>query len=114
VAGIGAVADLEENPVGVLQVLDRLLGLPELEIESAEVVQELADVRLVGELLVLRLGALRVRAGKHPVPGALGDERSLEIVVSDRAPVVQALCELERALDVLTRRFPVALASVAA
>src|SRR6187431_2296171 len=113
VAGIGAVADLEENPIGVLEVLDRLLGLPELEIESAEVVQELADVRLVGELLVLRLGALRVRAGEHPVPGALGDERCLEIVVGDGAPVVQALSELERALDVLARRFPVALAPVA-
>src|SRR5580765_2615732 len=114
VAGVGVVADLEENPVGVLQVLDRLLGLPELEIESAEVVQELADVRLVGEFLVLRLGALRVRAGEYPVPGALGDERCLEIVVGDGAPVVQALGELERALDVLARSFPVALAPVTA
>src|SRR6185503_8323239 len=58
VAGVGVVADLEENPIGVLEVLDRLVGLPQLEIESAEVVQELADVRLVGQLLVLRLGAL--------------------------------------------------------
>src|SRR6187200_1704227 len=114
VAGVGVVADLEENPIGVLQVLDRLVGLPQLEIESAEVVQELANIRLVGQLLVLRLGALRVRAGEHPVPGALSDERSLEIVVGDRAPVVQSLGELERALDVLPRGFPVALASIAA
>src|SRR6185295_3421991 len=47
-------------------------------------------------------------------PGTLGDERCLEIVVGDGAPVVQALGELERALDVLARSFPVALAPVTA
>src|SRR6185312_7541492 len=114
VAGVGVVADLEENPIGVLEVLDRLVGLPQLEIESAEVVQELADVRLVGQLLVLRLGALRIRAGEHPVPGALGDERSLEIAVGDPTAPLSSLGELERALDVLPRGFPVALAPVAA
>src|SRR6185503_16532603 len=114
VAGIGVIADLEENPIGVLEVLDRLFGLSKLEVESAEVVQELADIRLVGELLVLRLGALRVRTSEHPVARALGDQRSLEVVMSDRAPVVQAFCELQRTLDVLARGFPVALAPIAA
>ena len=45
---------------------------------------------------------------------ALGDERGLKVVVGDRAPVVEALGELECALDVLAGGFPVTLPPVAA
>ena len=52
VAGVDVVPDLERDPEGVLQVGLGLLGLPEQEVEPAEVVQELADVGLVRDLLV--------------------------------------------------------------
>ena len=80
----------------------------------AEVVQQPADVRAVGELLVLRLRLLGVRAGEHPVPVALGEHRRLEVGLAEGARVVHRLGELERALDVLARRLVVALAAVAA
>ena len=50
-----------------------LLGLAEQELEAAEVVQQPPDVAAVGQLLVLRLRPLRVRAREHPVAVALGD-----------------------------------------
>src|SRR6185503_17217285 len=93
---------------------DRLLRLAELEVEAAEIVEQLADVGLVGELLVLGLRALGIRAGEHPVPRALRDQRSLEIVVGDRSAVIQAFGELERPLDVFAGSLPVALTAVAA
>ena len=48
------------------------------------------------------------------MPGALGDERRLEVRVGHLAAVVDALGELERVLDVLARGLEVALAAVAA
>ena len=97
-----------------LSRLDRLLGLAEQEVEAAEVVRQLADVRLVGELLVRGTCALGVRAGEQPVALALGDERRLEVGGADRAAVVQRLGQLERALDVFARGLVVALAALAA
>ena len=107
-------ADLERDRERVLQVLDRLLGLAEQELDAAEVVQQPADVRAVGELLVLRLRLLGVRARKHPVAVALGEHRRLEVRLSEGTCVVHRLGELERALDVLARGLVVALAPVAA
>ena len=46
--------------------------------------------------------------------GALRDERRLEVRVGHLAPVVDALCELERMLDVLASGFEVALPAMAA
>ena len=111
---VGRRARVEEDAEGVLELLDRLLRLAEQEVEPAEVVQQLADVGLVGELLVLALRALRVRPREQPVAVALGDQRGLEEDVGDGAPVVQALGELERALDVLAGGLPVALPAIAA
>src|SRR5947207_198759 len=75
---------------------------------------ELADVRAVGERLVRAAGALGVRAGEDPVALAVGDERRLEERVPDGARIVGVLRELERALDVLARRFVIAHAPPAA
>ena len=107
-------SDLERDREGVLQMLDRLLGLAEQELEPAEVVQQAADVDAVGELLVLVLRPLRVRAREHPVAAALGEHRGLEVRLAERATVLQRVGELERALDVLARSLVVALAPVAA
>ena len=71
-------------------------------------------LRAVGELLVLRLRLLGVRAGEHPVPVALGEHRRLEVRLAERAGVVHRLCELERALHVFARRLVVTLTAVAA
>ena len=72
------------------------------------------DVALVVQLLVERLGALGVVAGEHPVTGALGDQRGLEIAVRGHAAVADGLRELERPLGVLARGLEVALAAMAA
>src|SRR5439155_16570280 len=58
--------------------------------------------------------ALGVRAGQDPVALPVGDDRSLEVDVRGRALVVQALGELERALDVLPRGLEIPAPSVAA
>ena len=97
-----------------LQVVDRLLGLPEQEVQPAEVEHQPTDVALVVELLVERLRLLRVVARDDPVAHPLGDERRLEVGVRDDAAVVHALGELERGLDVLARCLEVALAAPAA
>ena len=107
-------SDLERDRERVLQTLDRLLGLAEQELEPTEVVQQPADVRAVGELLVLRLRPLGVGAREHPVAVALGEQRRLEVGLAERPRVVHRLGELERALDVLARGLEVALPAVAA
>src|SRR5439155_12132950 len=71
--GVRLAADLERDAEGLLQERLRLVGLAEQEVEAAEVVQQPADAPPVGELLVVRLRALRVRAREHPVALALGD-----------------------------------------
>ena len=68
----------------------------------------------MGDLLVERLGLLRVRARQNPAALALGDERRLEVRLRHRVAVVDRVRELERALDVLAGRLEVALALVAA
>ena len=68
----------------------------------------------VGELRVRLPRALRVRPRENPVALAIGDERSLEVRDADRARVVDALRELERALDVVARGLVVALPAPAA
>ena len=88
--------------------------MPEEEIDAAEVVHQPAEVLPVGQLLVNRTGALRVRAGKDPVALAVGDDRSLEEHVRRRLAVVQPFCELERTLDVLARGLEITTPAVAA
>src|SRR5213592_4501124 len=94
-------------------MLDRLLGLTEVEVQAAEVVEQPADVSLVVDLLV-GLCALRVVARLDPVPHPLADKRSLEERIRGLPRIVERLCELERALDVLARCFEIALAPIAA
>src|SRR6266545_188113 len=77
--GVGIVPEVESDAEGLLEMRDSLLRLPEEEIESADVIEQTADVPFLGEILEDRLGLLRVRAGKHPVTLALGDERRLEV-----------------------------------
>jgi hypothetical protein len=112
-SGVRVVADLERGGERVLEVLDRLVGVAEQEVDGAEVVQQLADVRAVGDLLVVGLRLLGVRAREHPVPRAVGEQRGLEVEVTRRACVLQALGELERELDILPGGLVVALAAVA-
>ena len=73
--------DLDRDREGRLQLLDRLVRLAEQEAEAAEVVQQPTDGPLVVELLEEVLGPLGVVAREHPVAGALGDERGLEVRV---------------------------------
>src|SRR5436190_3402361 len=94
---------LEGDAERLLQEADRLVGLAEEEVQAAEIVRQLADVDLVGELLVGSARLLGVVPREHPVPLAVGDERRLEVGGADRARVVRVLGELKRALDVLAR-----------
>src|SRR6266545_888505 len=112
--GLFLAVRVERGRVGGLQVLDRLLGLPQEEIDAAEVVQQAGEIALVIQLLVNTLRLLRIVPGEHPVALALGDERGLHVDVGHRRAVVERLRELERALDVLARGLEVALAPVAA
>ena len=105
---------VEEHAERVLEVFDRLVGPAEEVGQPAEVVEQATDVLAVGELLVVRAGALGVRPSEHPVALALGDERRLEVHLGGCAPVAKALGQLERTLDVFPCRLPVALAAVAA
>ena len=70
--------------------------------------------RLIRERLVLRLRPLRVGAREHPVPVPLRDQGSLEVDLAKRADVTHRLGKLERARDVVARRFVVALPPVTA
>src|SRR5205807_10363448 len=110
---IRITARLQRDPIGILEEADRLFGPAEEVGEPTEVVQQPADVRLVGELLVTGPRALGIRPREHPVAFALSDQRRLEVDVRDGALVVDALRELERALDILAGRLPVALATAA-
>src|SRR5207244_3645284 len=111
---VGRVADLEGDAERVLQLLDGLLLVPEQEVEDAEVVQEPADVDGVVDRLVDLDRPLRVRTRLRPAAVPLRDERGLEMRVCDGFLVARRLRELERTLDVLARRLPVAVAAVAA
>src|SRR3954454_9049884 len=111
---IGVAAGLERDAERFLQLPDRLLRVAELEVEGAEVIRQLPDVHLVGELLVGGACALGVVACEYPVALAVGDERRLEVGGADRAGIVRVLRELERALDVLAGCFVVELAAPAA
>src|SRR4051794_13742399 len=105
---------VEQHAVRVLQILDRLLGLAEVEVQPAEVVEQPADVTLVTDLLVVGLCPLGVIARLDPVPHPLADERSLEERIRRLARIVERLRELERALDILARSLEVSLPAVAA
>ncbi len=105
--------DLERDRECVLEMLDRLLGLAEQELEAAEVVQQAADVDAVCELLVLTLRPLGIGTREHPVTAALGEHRSLEVRLPERAQILHRIGELECVLDVLARGLVVALAPVA-
>src|SRR2546423_9858041 len=95
-------------------MLDRLLGLAELEVQATEVVEQPADASFVVQLLVVGLRALSVVARLDPMPHPLADKRSLEVDVRGLPRLVERLRELERALDVLTRCFEIPLAAIAA
>src|SRR5215210_1609516 len=112
--GVRLAAVLEEHLERLVQLLDRLLGLPEGEVDAAEVVEDAADGCAVGDLLELRLRLLGVLAGEHPLALALGDERRLEVHARDGARVIEALGQLERALEILTRGLEISLAPVTA
>jgi hypothetical protein len=79
----------------------RLLRPAEQELEASEVVEQPPDVGGFGRFLVLRLGALRVGARENPVAVALGDERGLEIRLAEGVRILDAIGQLEGALDVL-------------
>src|SRR4051794_16199683 len=112
--GVGLRVGLHCEAEGLAQVLDRLLRLPEHELETTEVQHQAADVALVVQLLVDRLRLLRVVARDDPVAHPLGHERCLEIRVRNGASVIRAARELERRLDVLAGSLEVALAPAAA
>jgi hypothetical protein len=112
--GVCFAAVLEEHLERLVQLLDRVLGLPEQEVDPPKVVEEPADRSAVGDLLVLRLCLLGVLARQDPVALPLGDERSLEVGARDRARVVERFRELERALEVLACGLVVSLPAVAA
>ena len=57
-----------------VQVLDRLLGLAEQELQTAEVEHQAADRAFVIELLIERPSLLRVLARQDEVPHLLCDE----------------------------------------
>src|SRR3954451_16038684 len=95
-------------------MLDRLLGLAEVEVQATEVVEQPADVSLVVDLLVVGLRALSVIARLDPVPHPLADKRSLEERIRRLARLVECLRELESALAALARCFEVPRAPVAA
>ena len=88
--------------------------MTEQEVDAAEVVHQPAEVRAVRNLLVRGLRALGVGAGEDPVSFAVGDDRRLEVDVRSRALVVQALGELERALDVFAGGLEITAPAVAA
>src|SRR5215831_19921903 len=115
--GLGRIriaADLERDREGALEVVDRVLGLAEEIVETAQVIQQAPDVLAIAVLLVQLLRALSECPRAQPLPIALGDERRLERDVRNRKRVVEAVGELERALDVLTRGLEVALPACAA
>ena len=64
--------------------------------------------------LVQLLRPLGERPGAQPMTVALRNDRRLEGHVRDGQRVVEAICELERALDVLPRGLEVALPTRAA
>src|SRR5581483_7663316 len=113
-AGVSVPAGLESDRERLLQQADGVVGVAEEEVETAEVVRELADVDAIRELGVRLTRALRVRAGENPVALAVGDERSLDVRGTDRPQIVDATRELESRLDVVAGCFVVALAAPAA
>src|SRR5919109_1864326 len=111
--GIRLAAVLEQHLERLVQLLDRLLGLAQQEVETAEVVEHPADRRAVRDLLELCLRLLRVLPSQDPLALALGDKRRLEVDTGDGPGVVQTLGELERALEILASRLVVPLAPIA-
>ena len=105
---------LERDRERLLESHDRLLGLAEQEVEPAQVDHHPAGAEPVGDLLEHRLRPLRVGARENPVPVALGDQRGLEVDLTERAGILHRLGELERALDVVARGLVIPLAPVAA
>src|SRR2546423_3298910 len=108
---VGVVSCLERNRKGLLQMHDGVVRLAEQIVEAAKVVEHATEVDSVAVRLVELLRALRECACPEPVTAALGHDRRLEGDVRDRERVAEAFRELERELDVLTRRLEVALAS---
>ena len=100
-------------PIGLLQVLDRLIGLAEQEDDPAEIVQDTTDVRPVAALLVELLGVLGVGASDEPFAFALVDEEGRKFS-GPRGRVADRVGELERGLDVGARGSEVPLMLVRA
>src|SRR4030095_2996957 len=104
---------VEKHAVRALEMLERLLGLAEVEVQATEVVEQPTDVTFVVDLLVVGLRALRIVARLDPMPHPLADKRSLEVRVRGLARIVERLGELERALAVPARCFKFPLRPVA-
>src|SRR5579884_1321986 len=113
-AGVGVAPEVEGDRERLLEQLHGLVGVAEQEVETAEVVRELADVNPIRELAVGLPRLLGVVARQHPVALAVGDEGSLEVRGPDRAEILDPLGQLESALDVVAGRLEVALALPAA
>src|SRR5712691_1793815 len=111
---IRVATDLERNGERTLEIRDRVVGLAEQEVQAAEVVEHSAEVLAVAVRLVELLRAFGERARPEPLAIAFCDERCLESDVRNRQRVVESLCKLQRALDVLARGFEIALTARAA
>src|SRR4051794_40985695 len=101
------LAGVDEAFVGVLEMRERGVEVLQLEVDAAEVVEDLRELeRLVGldELVARTLG---VPAGEDVAALALGDQRRLEQRVPERPRVVHLLAELDRELDVRLREVDV-------
>ena len=107
--GVCVAAQIECDRERLLEQRHRLVGVAEQEVETAEVVRELADVDTVGKLGIRLPSPLRVVAREHPMALAVGDERGLEEGCADRPEILDAAGQLERALDVVARSHEVAL-----
>jgi len=111
---LSVVSDFKGDANCVFQQRECLLGMTEEEVDAAEVVEQATEVPAVGQLLVGSLCAFRVGPSEDPVPFAVGDDRRLEVDVGGGARVVEALGELERALDVFPRGLEITAPAVAA
>ena len=114
VAGFDREVEVDEDLECLAQLRDRGFGIAEEVVEARDVVEQTGDGGAVVEPGKQRHRLFRVPAGEHPLPFALGDERCLEQRVGRLSGVGSGVGELERPVDVLPSRRPVAQSPVAA